>query len=392
MGTEMNMQEILDHIAVPRPSYSNTYDSIVVFIKELLYPYNIPYTIQEFALKPRLDFLIGITIALLGIILAVFIIRKKPVAAIITALLIPAVLILEFEYFVSIVSWLITKPAENIIIQFPNPAATRELIFAAHMDSKTALFDHIQRAHIYRLIPAAIVLGLITPLIYLIGRSKRFAKNRIFSGISMLIAVVLAAYWILFGLSFFGYVFVDDKSPGAVDDAASVAILVELAKEIQSGRVPMSNNAVTILLTTGEELNLLGAQAYVNEFFPSGNNGRKIPAMLINLDCVGQSGNLAYFESNGVFLRHYPADPGLVNEVGKAFKAVSGRIIDKGPSSTDDSVCFMAKGIPAITLCNTGIPGQGMGGFHSAADNMHRIDLNNMKMALDTLIHVIGNK
>jgi cytochrome c oxidase subunit IV len=109
MGTEMNMQEILDHIAVPRPSYSNTYDSIVVFIKELLYPYNIPYTIQEFALKPRLDLLIGITIALLGIILAVFIIRKKPVAAIITALLIPAVLILEFEYFVSIVSWLITK-------------------------------------------------------------------------------------------------------------------------------------------------------------------------------------------------------------------------------------------------------------------------------------------
>jgi hypothetical protein len=388
----MNMQEILNHISIPRPGYSNTYDSIVVFIRELLYPYNIAYTIQEFALKSRLDLIIGVTIALLGIILGILIIRKKPVAAIITALLIPAVLILEFEYFVSVVSWIITKPAENIIIQFPNPEATRELIFAAHMDSKTALFDHIQRAHIYRLIPAAIILGLITPLIYLIGRSKRFAKNWIFSGISVLIAVVLAAYWILFGSSFFGYVFVDDKSPGAVDDAASVAILVELAKDIQSGRVPMSNNAVTILLTTGEELNLLGAQAYVNEFFPTGNSGRKIPAMLINLDCVGQNGNLAYFESNGVFLRHYPADPGLVDEVGKAWKAVSGRIIEKISSSTDDSVCFMAKGMPAITLCNTGIPGQGMGGFHSAADNLERINPGNMDKALSALKHIIGNK
>ncbi len=388
----MNMQEILNHIAIPRPGYSNTYDSIVVFIKELFYPYNIPYTVQEFALKPRLDLIIGVTIALLGVILCAFIIRKKPIAAIITALLIPAVLILEFEYFVSVVSWIITKPAENIIIQFPNPEATRELIFAAHMDSKTALFDHIQRAHIYRLIPAAIILGLITPLIYLIGRGKRFAKNWIFSGISMLIAVVLAAYWILFGTSFFGYVFVDDKSPGAVDDAASVAILVELAKDIQSGKVPMSNNAVTILLTTGEELNLLGAQAYVNEFFPSGNSGRKIPAMLINLDCVGQNGNLAYFESNGVFLRFYPADPGLADEVGKAWKAVSGRMIEKSSSSTDDSVCFMAKGIPAITLCNTGIPGQGMGGFHSAADNLKRINPDNMEKALAALKRVIGNK
>jgi hypothetical protein len=392
MAAEMNMQDILSHIAVPRPSYSNTYDSIIVFIKELLYPYNIPYTIQEFALKPRLDLIIGITIALLGIVLGAFIIRKKPLAAIITALLIPAVLILEFEYFVSIVSWIITKPADNIIIQFSNPAATRELIFAAHMDSKTALFDHIQRAHIYRLIPVAIILGLITPLVYLIGKSFRFTKNWIFSGISILIAVVLAAYWILFGSSFFGYVFVDDKSPGAVDDAASVAILVELAKDIQSGRVPMSDNSVTILLTTGEELNLLGAQAYVNEFFPTGNSGRKIPAMLINLDCVGQSGNLSYFESNGVFLRHYPADPALVTEVGKAWKAVSGRIIDKSPSSTDDSVCFMAKGIPAITICNTGIPGPGLGGFHSAADNLKRVDSGNMEMALAALKYFIGNK
>ena len=388
----MDMQEILNHIAIPRPSYSNTYDSVVDFIKELLFPYNIQYTIQEFALKPRLDFIVGITIALLGIILCVLIIRKKPLAAILTAILIPAVLILEFEYFVSVVSWLVTKPAENIIIRFPNSGAVRELIFAAHMDSKTALFDHIQRANIYRLVPVAVILGLITPLIYLLGKLFSFAKNRVASGISITIAVILAAYWVLFGTSFFGYVFVENPSLGAVDDAASIAILIDLAKDIRVGKVTTANNSVTILLTSGEEVNLLGALAYVDEFLPTGNTDRKIPAMLINLDLVGQSGNLAYAESNGVFLKHYPADIKLVNEVGKAWQAVSGKPLEKGEKSTDDAVCFMAKDIPSITIYNTGVPGLGLGGYHSAADNMQRVDLKNMKMVLSTLERIIQNK
>ena len=388
----MDMQEILNHIAIPRPSYSNTYDSVVDFIKELLFPYNIQYTIQDFALKPRLDFIVGITIALLGIILGTLIIRKKPIAAILTAILIPAVLILEFEYFVSVVSWLVTKPAENIIIRFPNSGAVRELIFAAHMDSKTALFDHIQRAHIYRLVPVAVILGFITPLIYLLGKLFSFAKNRVASGISITIAVILAAYWVLFGTSFFGYVFVENPSLGAVDDAASIAILIDLAKDIRVGKVTTANNSVTILLTSGEEVNLLGALAYVDEFLPTGNTDRKIPAMLINLDLVGQSGNLAYAESNGVFLKHYPADIKLVNEVGKAWQAVSGKPLEKGEKSTDDAVCFMAKDIPSITIYNTGVPGLGLGGYHSAADNMQRVDLKNMKMVLSTLERIIQNK
>jgi hypothetical protein len=388
----MDMQETLNHLAIPRPSYSNTYDSIIDFIKELFFPYNIHFTIQEFALKPRLDFIVGVTIALLGIILCGFIIRKKPVAAIITALLIPAVLILEFEYFVSVVSWIVTKPSENIIIRFPNPDAVRELIFAAHMDSKTALFDHIQRAHIYRLVPVAVILGLITPLIILMGRIFGYAKNRIASGISMFIAIVLGAYWVLFGTSFFGYFFVENPSSGAVDDAASVAILIDLAKDISNGKVKTADNTVTILLTSGEEVNLLGAFAYVEQFLPTGNVGRKIPAMLINLDLVGQGGNLAYAEKNGVFLKHYPADTGLVNEVGKAWQALSGKPIEKGEKSTDDAVCFMAKGIPSVTIYNTGIPGLGLGGLHSAADNLQRVDLNNMKMVLRTLERVIQEK
>jgi hypothetical protein len=388
----MDMQEILNHIAIPRPSYSNAFDSVVVFIKEILFPYEIQYSIQDFALKPRLDFIVGITIALLGIILCGLIIRKKPLAAIITAIIIPAVLILEFEYFVSVVSWIITKPAENIIIRFPNPDAVREIIFAAHMDSKTALFDHIQRAHIYRLVPVAVILGLITPLIYSIGKVFRFAKNWLASGISIILAVILAAYWVLFGTSFFGYVFVENQSLGAVDDAASVAILIDLAKDIRDGKTTTADNSVTILLTSGEEVNLLGALAYVNEFIPTGNNGRKIPAMLINLDLIGQSGNLAYAESNGVFLKHYPADNKLVNEVGNAWQAVSGKPIEKGEKSTDDAVCFMAKGIPSVTIYNTGIPGLGLGGYHSAADNMQRVDLNNMKLVLATLKRIINKK
>jgi len=188
------------------------------------------------------------------------------------------------------------KTCRNIIIQFPNPAATRELIFAAHMGLEDCAVRPYTEGSYLRAHSVAIILGLITPLIYFNRQASEFCKKTGFFPVyPCSLRWFWQHYWILFGSSFFGYVFVDDKSPGAVDDAASVAILVELAKDIQTGKVPMSNNSVTILLTTGEELNLLGAQAYVNEFFPSGNSGRKIPAMLINLDCIGQSGNLAYF-------------------------------------------------------------------------------------------------
>jgi len=389
---EMTIEETISRIAVPRPSYSEAFDKTVAFIKNELASNSVQFTLQDFALKARLDFIVGITIALLGILLCILIIKKKHAAAVLTAILIPVVLILELEFFVSTVSWISSKPAQNIIISFPRPDAARELIFAAHIDSKTALFDHEQRAYIYNLVPVAVVLGILAPIIF--GLIRRYGRknSKAVKTASSATAVVLAVYWLLFGMSFFGYVFVSDKSPGAVDDAASVGILMELAKDISSGKVKSADSSITIVLTSGEELNLLGAHEYVKKYLPHGNSNRKIPAMLINLDLAGQSGNLAWAEKNGVFLKHYSADLKIADEIGRAWKAVSGKDMEKGESSTDDAVCFMAKGIPSITIYNTGIPGTGLGGFHSSADNLSRIDWQNVNLTLRTLEQLIESK
>ncbi len=76
-------------------------------------------------------------------------------------LAIPAVVILEVDMSRHVVSLLLEKPAENIIMNFPSPDAARELIFCAHYDSKTDFWDHIQRQKIVKLFPLFLVLGMV---------------------------------------------------------------------------------------------------------------------------------------------------------------------------------------------------------------------------------------
>jgi Zn-dependent M28 family amino/carboxypeptidase len=242
------------------------------------------------------------------------------------------------------------------------------------------------------LVPAAVIIGIISPFIPGLARRLSAGTGKWLNRLTTAAAVLLAAYWVLFGMSFFGYVFVKNQSPGAVDDAASVAVLIELAKDLNDGKVKPAGSSVTILLTSGEELNLLGALEYVRRFLPEGNTGRKVPVMLVNLDIIGQPGNLAFAERTGVFLRHWPADAGLAAEVGKAWQAVSGRPMETGKSGTDDSVCFLERGIPSVSIYHTGVPGPGLGGYHSAADSIQRVDLKNMEMTLMAMEKMIEGR
>lgn len=81
-------------------------------------------------------------------------------------ILIPVVLILETECFVHIISPIVTKKSENIIMTFDVEKPERELIFAAHMDSKTDVFDHVDRQIIMILLAPVLIISLAYPRIY----------------------------------------------------------------------------------------------------------------------------------------------------------------------------------------------------------------------------------
>lgn len=374
----MEFDVLLSHLAVPRPNHSAAVDAVSAYIQQTLGAWGIPFQVQVFTLRPYMNALVGLAVLILGLLLALAVIKKNPWVALLAAVAIPLVLLVEFEFLTPTVSWLVTKPGQNIIVSLPAPDAVREIVFTAHYDSKTDFFDHLQRERIYRWIPHAIGLGVLLALGMLLSGRFRWLATRWAHYIGNGLAIALVVFWGLVELGFGGYVFLSRASPGAVDNAASVAELMLLAKGIHDQSVPTGRSNITIVLTGGEEVTLQGAHAYVQNYIV--HRPQRLPLMLVNLDIIGQSGNLCYAAKNGVFLRYYTADPGLVARLDQAWQRVSGRRMEVERPSTDDAFCFQAAGVPAVQIGHSGVPGLGLGGFHSPVDNLRRIDPENLRL------------
>lgn len=385
----MDMLAVLEKIAVPRPNHSDALESTALYLKELLTTWGIPFAAQEFPLRPYFTLFAGITILIIALAFAFAVYKKRPVAALILALAIPAILLLEFELFVPVTSWLAQKKGENIIMHFPSPSAARELIFCAHYDSKTDFWDHIQRAGIYQFIPAAVIISILLALWTFFVRKKAALSKKISRIITLAITGVFVFYVGLLALGFGGFVFVPERnqSYGAVDNGGSVVSLLALARDIHEKKIDIGASNVTILLTSGEEVNLQGAHHYVREFIRNGQDRGKIPRYLVNLELAGQTGNLFYARRIGIFLKSYAASPELVSRMKSSWRAVSGRTVETEKFITDDSQRFLAAGVPSITIGHNGIPGMGFGGFHSTKDNMDRINPDNLTL----MVKLLGN-
>ena len=386
MKTVLDLKELLRDIAIHRPDHRDTLGQTADYIKDFLTTWNIPFTVQEFALRPYMQLIIGISLVIIAIVFFVLIWKKKPIFALIVVLLIPTILILEFELFTPVVSRIITKPAENIIVQFENPEPVRELIFMAHYDSKTDFWDHIQRANVYKWILHVFVLGLLLSIWVLFVKRYDSLKNIFVSIITLTITGLFVVYWSLVALGFGGFIFLSEEreSFGAVDNATAVVTLMAMAKDIRDGKVDIGNSRVTIIFTAGEEVTLQGADWYVKERWGK-DEEPDIPTYLVNLELVAQNGNMVYWERVGVFLKYLDADKELIERLNEVWIDISGKEMDTVDKLTDDSHRFMSAGIPSITVGNSGLPGMGMGGFHSQHDNLDRVNYENLDLMIETL-------
>jgi acetylornithine deacetylase/succinyl-diaminopimelate desuccinylase-like protein len=382
----MDLAEILAHLSVPRPNYSQALAETAAYIKTLLAGWGVPFVVQEFTLRPYMQLLLGITILLLAIILFVLVLKRKPLAALIVALAIPLVLILEFELFIPVVTALVTKGGENIIVSYTVPNPARELVFAAHYDSKTDFWDHIQRSKIYAFIPLAVIIGLALAIFTFFIKRYATLRKKAITAVTLVLAGAVVAYWGLIFLGFGGYIFIppERQSFGSVDDGSSVAALLVLSKDIHDGKVDTGNSNITIVFTSGEEVSLQGAHAYILERFGKGQKPA-VPISMVNVEIAGQNGPMVYWKKDGQFLKFYDADPGLADRLGAAWKDVAGTDMEPRPALTDDAQRFMAAGIPAITVGNSGLPGLGEGWFHSTLDDPGRVNPDNLKLVIRAL-------
>ncbi len=382
----MDLAGMMSHLSVPRPNPSGALGETATYIKTALADAGIPFTSQPFPLHPHMQLILGIAVLALAALLFLFVMKKRPAAALAAALAIPVLLVVEFELFVPVVTGIVSKGGENIVVSFTAADPVRELIFAAHYDTKTDFWDHIQRAKVYRFIPAAILLGVALAAFGFLAKRRMSPVTKRIAAAANVLAGALVCYWALVFIGFGGYVFLPDnrQSFGAVDDGASVAALMALAEDIRAGRVDAGRSNVTIVFFAGEEVTMQGAHHYVRERF---GRGRKpaLPASLVNLELAGQNGPMVYWTHDGIFMKYFDVNPVLARRIGAAWKGVSGTAMEPRDGIGSDAQRFMAAGIPAVTVGNAGMPGPGEGGFHSTRDSMARVNMENLALVIKTL-------
>ncbi len=98
---------------------------------------------------------------------------------------------MEFEYFIP---WSVRSSQNGTEHRRKLPAAdaVRELVFAAHYDSKTDFFDHIEPAKVYRFIPIAGVLGMLMSLVGAASQKVRLAREAALSIATVCVAGALS--------------------------------------------------------------------------------------------------------------------------------------------------------------------------------------------------------
>lgn len=149
--------------------------------------------------------------------------------------------------------------------------------------------------------------------------------------------------------------------PGANDDGAGVATLLETARVVGAGGQQLKNDII-FLFTDSEETGLLGARAFVAE-----HAWAKEVEVALNFEARGNGGPVIMFETssqNGALIRAlakataYPLGNSLSYEIYKRL-----------PNSTDMTV-FKRAGLPGMNFAYI----NGLTHYHTQLDNLENID------------------
>jgi hypothetical protein len=149
-------------------------------------------------------------------------------------------------------------------------------------------------------------------------------------------------------------------SPGAADDAAGVAVLLETARALKTGPAP--EHDIIFLITDGEEAGLFGARAFVQEHPWAADVG-----LVVNFEARGTSGPSVMFETG-------PGNGSII----KAFAAAAPRpqatslaasIYRRMPNGTDLSV-FLEAGMQGLNFAFIEEPND----YHTPHDTPDHLD------------------
>ncbi|MEW5806852.1 MAG: M28 family peptidase [Acidobacteriota bacterium] len=178
-----------------------------------------------------------------------------------------------------------TEESRNIIARIPGKGSEREIVFMAHYDSKSQIVPIMLR------IAGTIVFLLLSfvtaALVILAASAAPFAGKK-----SILYTLSIACLFALPGILNFSR----NRSPGAIDNASGVALLLELARVIsENHRKGMP--AFTFVATAVEEEGLIGSLHFIKKF---GSRFDRRTTSFINFDGAGAPGRIILMDRYGI--------------------------------------------------------------------------------------------
>jgi hypothetical protein len=373
-GNAADIFDQLSFLSLPRPNGSRALETAVEGVQAWLREGDISVQSHIFVLRPYFMELLGLWLALAGLLLPVAALARWGWAGMFLAFLAVAIPLLEVRFLLPTLTALVRRPARNLVVRFPAAQPSKEVLLCAHLDSKTELLDHVGRRAFLGLSRLAVVLALGSGL--LIGLETLLAPGtaRLVTGwLAFALALPLALYGLGMGANLIGGRFSRVPSSGAVDDGAAVAVLLDLARRLNAADPQLRATSVTLLFTVGEEAQMQGALAYVRHAHRPGTAQDDPLAAVVNLEVVGQNGGYLLWEQDGTAMIQLQTDAQLNQTLVRVIEAMTGETPLRSAQINSDAFAFLRQGIAATTL---GSYDKVLGGhgYHSALDSPDRID------------------
>lgn len=239
----------------------------------------------------------------------------------------------------------------NLVVHAPSGrAGAPHLILMAHWDSKSQVLPLVVRI---ALIAAAGAFGLaFAGLTLLRLAAPGLTAGAAVCGLAALVAGVPVLLLYLVGAG--------NASPGAVDNASGLGLLLHLAEHYLAAPPALD---LTFLVTGAEELGILGAEAYVQAAQARGDWTGGVRPHVLNLDGVGTTGRLAYVAAEAAPLT------ALVRAVCAELGLRIGRLPLVG--AMFDHLPFADAGLDALSLVTVGRAARHAHTRADSADKLH---------------------
>jgi len=377
-------EELLQRLAdTPRENGTPALDDTASFLTETLRGLGLQVEISSFVAHPYGIRLLGLFVLLAGLAYFWTLRASRWRAALGLAFLLPVVIVLQNGVGLPLLGAFGARTEQNITAHVPAATPEQRLVFSAHYDTKTDLFDHVVRTPIYVLgLPAAVLL-LLGPLAVGVGNRRKLPRLRKLARRLALGAAGL--YCPLLCLAASGGAVLGQRSRGALDDGGACIALLELAHEL--AEQPPERTEVEIVFFAAEELGAEGSRAHVSR---RSSQSHDVPTRAINLELIGASTALAILSRETTLLAGHDPDPTVVELLRSVHGEHIGGALPLTPvGGTTDGYAFREAGIPAATLLSTVPPWWVPRGMHSSADDRSRIDMVALDRSRDLLLAVV---